>query len=606
MRCGVFLLLGLFLLAFETMAQDSVEFSHQGGFYENSIDLTLTCGAPYHIRYTTNGATPTAHSTLYTELLHLDNGLYSKVDIYSIPTACDEYFYQPESVRHCITLRAAAFDAAENRVGPVVTQSYFIRALGCETHGLPVMALASDSLALFDYNTGILVPGVNFDPDNPMWTGNFYEEGREWERLVNVEFYEPNDNSGINQQAGLRTHGGTTRRQMQKGLKIYARQEYGTKRFKHKFFESIPNESFKHLVLKPFGYHWYHFGIQDHICNRMAAGLNVESIASRPMVLFLNGEYWGIYYLKEKPDAHYLEDHFGYEDTDYNMVCYWYGYQVDGDTTAFVEMMEWVKQCDLTQEDDYAKINELIDVESFIDYYCLELFIANSDWPANNMRCYQLHNGKWRWVFFDGDDGLKNMDFDVFDNATSLLNLGWPTDAQSTLMFRKLLENNDFCSRFIQRFYALMGNEFSYAVTKSYFDAAKAAVREEIPNQAERVGMPVSLSCWEKDITIVEEFLEKRVENMKHRLDDYFFVDDESMIINDIYPNPSIGDIHIKLWSSSFALSEIKVYNVMGKEVYSAKLMLCSGENDILLPCHFASGLYLLRFRNKTKRFIIQ
>ena len=601
------LFIGFFvLLAHSVSTQAQITFSKLGGFYEESFSLSLSCPNSLQIRYTLNGSTPTIGSTLYVEPLLLDERLYSKSDIYTVQTAIDDLFFVPDSVQHCITIRAAAFDEAGNRIGDVATQSYFIHALGCDTHGLPVMTLAADSSALFDYNTGILVPGVNFDPEDSYWTGNFYQSGREWERLVNVEFYEPDDNSGINQQAGLRTHGGTSRRQTQKGLKIYARDEYGTKRFNHRFFESIPNESFKHLVIKPFSYQWFNYGIQDDICNRMAAQLDVESIASRSMVLFLNGEYWGIYYLKEKPDAHYLEDHFGHDDADYNVVSNWYGYQVDGDTTGFVEMMRWVMQCDLTQEEDYARINELIDVSSFIDYYCLELFIGNNDWPANNMRCYQLKDGKWRWIFFDGDDALTKMDFDVFDNATSLLNLGWPTDSRSTLMFRKLLENEDFQVRFFNRFNELMASEFSYAVTKTYFDDAAAMVREEVPEQADRFGLPISQKQWEYDLRVIDHFLQQRVEDMNNRIADFFVIGDKNLVLDDLYPNPVVDDIHLLLRSDGFTVAQIEVFDVMGRRLHTEKVVLKTGENEVRLPCRYASGLYFLRFGNQIKRFMIQ
>lgn len=602
-----FFLIGFAIFLIQSVfAQNEVAFSLRGGFYEESFPLELSCAEHFHIRYTVNGAMPSAHSALYVEPLLLDERLYSQSNIYTVQTANDELFYAPESVRHCITLRAAAFDDEGRRVGSVVTQSYFIRSLGCDTHDLPVMAISADSLELFDYERGILVPGANFDPADPYWTGNFYLSGREWERLVNVEFYEPSDNSGINQQAGLRTHGGTSRRQTQKGLKIYARDEYGKKRFKHKFFESIPNESFKHLVMKPFSYQWFNYGIQDDICNRMAANLDVESIASRPMVLFINGEYWGIYYLKEKPDAHYLEDHFGNEDTEYNVVSNWYGYQVDGDTTGFVEMMRWVKDCDLTQEEQYARINEMIDVSSFIDYYCLELFIANNDWPANNMRCYQLDDGMWRWIFYDGDDALHDSEFDVFDNATSLLNLGWPTDSQSTLLFRKLLENEDFKFLFFNRFMELIATEFSYAVTKTYFDDAAAMVRAEVPAQSDRFGLPLHLRQWEYDISFVDRFLQQRVQDMESRIAVFFSLGENTLAFNDLYPNPVVDDIHLLVWSDGLAVEHVEVFDVMGRQILTAKVVLKMGENEVRLPCPFASGVYFLRIRNQIKRFVIQ
>ena len=599
-------LIGFVLLLSQWMVAQTVTFSAAGGFYDASFELALQCNGAYQIRYTTNGNNPTGTSALYESPLALDEALYSKSDIYTIQTACDELFFAPETVRHCITLRAAAFDEAGNRVGPVATQSYFIRSLGCDTHGLPVMAISADSLVLFDYDTGILVPGRYFDPAEAYWTGNFYQSGREWERLVNVEFYEPNDNSGINQQAGLRTHGGTSRRQTQKGMKIYAREEYGKKRFKHKFFESIPNESFKHLVMKPFSYQWFNFGIQDDICNRMAAHLDVESVASRPMVLFLNGEYWGIYYLKEKPDAHYLEDHFGNEDTDYNVVSNWYGYLVDGDTTGFIEMMRWVKDCDLTQEEQYARINEMIDVCSFIDYYCLELFIANKDWPANNMRCYQLDDGKWRWIFFDGDDALVKMDFDVFDNATSTINMGWPTDSRSTLLFRKLLENKEFKNRFLIRFTELLTSQFTYAVTKAYFDDAAALVRGEVPAQCDRFGLPLNMGQWEYDITTIDRFLKKRVANMFDRLYAFFSDDDNNLNISMLYPNPVSDELHLVIWSDSFAVRDVELFDLLGRKVYSQRQVLMEGENYLDISCPYTSGMYLLKFENRMYKIVIQ
>ena len=123
-------LIGFVLLLSQWMVAQTVTFSAAGGFYDASFELGLQCNGAYQIRYTTNGNNPTGTSALYESPLALDEALYSKSDIYTIQTACDELFFAPETVRHCITLRAAAFDEAGNRVGPVATQSYFIRSLG--------------------------------------------------------------------------------------------------------------------------------------------------------------------------------------------------------------------------------------------------------------------------------------------------------------------------------------------------------------------------------------------------------------------------------------------------------------------------------------------
>ena len=338
----------------------------------------------------------------------------------------------------------------------------------------------------------------------------------------------------------------------------------------------------------------------------MAASLDVESIASRPMVLYLNGEYWGLYYLKERPDAHYLEDHFGNSDEDYNVVDNWYGNQVDGDTTGFVEMMLWLKDADLTQDADYERVKEMIGVDCFIDYYCLELFIGNKDWPANNMRCYQCQDGRWRWIFFDGDDALHDTGVDVFDNATSVENIGWPTNPRSTLMFRKLLENEDFQVRFFCRFKELLATKFSYAVTKTYFDDAAAIVRAEIPDQCDRFGMPFNPEQWEYDLRTIDRFLQQREADMNDSLLDFFVTEDKEIDFDGIYPNPVVDDMHLLLRSDGFSVAQVEVFDVMGRRMLTTQVMLTKGENEVQLPCRYASGLYLIRIGNQVKRFVIQ
>ena len=297
----------LLCLAF-AKAQE-VTFSTPGGFYDNPFELTLSCNQRDKvIHYTTNGNTPTANDPIYQEPLLLDESLYSLSDIYTILNCPETMWFLPETVQKCIVIRAAAFDESGNRIGETATNTYLIKSLGCDTHGLPAVSICADSLDLFDYERGIFVPGAYHDPSNPEGTGNYYQSGREWERPMNFEFYE-SDNTGVNQKAGIRTHGGNGRKLQQKCMKIYARDEYGKKRFKHQFFETIPDSSFKHLIFKPFNSSWTYSGINDYVSNQLAARLNLETVASRPVVLYLNGEYWGIYYIHEKPDERYLETH---------------------------------------------------------------------------------------------------------------------------------------------------------------------------------------------------------------------------------------------------------------------------------------------------------
>ena len=594
-------------LSFLAKAQnDTVLFSASGGFYEDVLQLELFNFNPqYHIRYTTNGNRPTAQSPCYSEPLLLNEALYSHSDIYTIQMSAEHLVYVPNSVQHCIVIRAAVFDENDSCVSGVATQSYFISALGCDTHGLPVVSLCADSLDLFGYEQGILVPGVYYNPLDPEWSGNYYQSGRDWERLVNMEFYEPDNNTGINQLTGLRTHGGNARRGPQKGLKVYAREEYGAKRFRHKFFKSIPNNSFKHLVLKPFVDEWFWAGIENNICQRMARDVNVESLATRPAVLFLNGEYWGIYTVCERPDAHYIEDHFGYDDEEINLIGKWNGLSENGDNSGFLQMMAWLEDADLSDETNYEHLCSLIDIDCFIDYYCLELFIANADWPVNNMRCYQFHDKKWRWIFYDGDNGLQDMNFDVFENATSTLNPGWPNDLKSTLMFRRLLENPEFRARFQTRLATLMEGSFGYENTQGYLEAEATLVRAEVPYQAARFNRPGHIQQWEYLVAIQDNFLRNRVDNMKDRIADFFHsVNEFGGDLFYSYPNPSSGEIYLYVDMDCMSASEIAIYDLMGRKVFATPYQFSAETSRITLNPSLSAGVYILKVGNYVQRIV--
>lgn len=591
------------LVSLSAQAQWQVLFSANGGFYEETFELELFSTHPQgRIFYTTNGNRPTVQSQQYTEPLVLDERMYSESDIYTIVNTVPSQFYLPDSIQHCIVIRAAVFDDRDSCISPVTTQSYFIHALGCDTHGLPAVSICADSLDLFDYMRGIFVPGVYFDTLNPYWSGNYYLSGREWERPMNIEFYEI-DNTGINQQAGVRTHGGNGRRFQQKSIKIYAREEYGKKRFKHKFFETIPQDSFKHLVLKPFMASWNQSGVNDHICSQIAYQLNLETLATRPVLLYLNGEYWGIYYIHERPDERYLEDHLGIDINHVNIMSNWVELADYGTAENFINLYQWLETADLTQPDDYAYFASRVDIDNFIDYQIFEIFIENCDWPANNMRCWQLGDGLWRWIFYDGDGCLLWMTLYTIENAVYEGENTWPSSARATLFLRKLLENDAFKTRFEDRFDELVNTAFSYDVTSPIFENIKMRIEPEIPQQSERFGFPQNMETWVSDMDLVDYFLRTRPRYIVEPLHDLIVrVPENHKETFTVYPNPSSEEIHFKWQPKEEKMVEIAIFDILGRKVFSKTVADNVGEttlNPIL-----QAGVYLLKIGSHTEKII--
>lgn len=590
-------LLGLVLFtAFFAKAQnDTVIFSVPGGFYEDVFQLELLNYYPQnHIRYTTNGNRPTAQSPLYEGALLLDASKYSRSDIYTIPNCPETEFYLPDSVQHCIVIRAAVFDGNDNCISAVKTNSYFIKALGCDTHGLPVVSLCADSLDLFGYNSGIFVPGAWHSPSMPQWTGNYFCKGREWERRCNVEFYELG-NQGVNQEAGLRTHGGASRRFQQKGMKIYAREEYGKKRFKHTFFDDTPLDKFKRMTLKPYRCsNWLQIGLNDALSHRVARPLDVDVLGSRAVVVFLEGEYWGIYYLEEATDSHYLEDHYDVDPDSCNIIKNWLTLD-EGDDTEWRELYEWLESANLSQAEDYDYLCSKIDLHNFIDYTVFELYSANVDWPANNVRCWQSGDRKWRWMFFDGD-GCFFRDWDVFANIIDTSDNIGPSNAASTLFYRKLLQNEDFVSKLRSRFAELMSTRLNYEHTGPLLATLSARINDEVPNQSFRFHFPSDMSLWPDHLERIDTYLHNRNQFFEAQIEAFLDVVAYEVPVGYVaYPNPFSDEFHISVDADDIGTNEIAIYDLMGRKVFAQHCEMHQGSNDIVLQPNLNAGLYVLK-----------
>ena len=499
------MLIALLWWPFFLMAQEGrVAFSAQGGFYEQSFGLTLCCADSLHIRYTLNGEMPSSTSLLYVDSLFLDDRACSKSNIYTIVNTIPSRFYKPYDVDRAIVIRAAAFDESENRVGGVVTNTYLIKSMGCDLHGLPLISIVADSMSLFDYETGIFVPGVHYDFKDSTATGNYCKTGYEWEREANFEFYET-DNSGINQVCGLRTHGGASRWYQQKGMKLYARREYSNKRFMHDFFGRQWDKGYKRLVLHPFQCsNWLQTGGQDYLAQRVGSypDLDIDCLGVRQTVVFINGEYWGVYTLEESPDEHYLGDGYNLGIDRLNVIKWWNSEQ-HGDMTDWWRFMRWASGANLIQEEDLDYAFSRIDIPNFVDYLLFETFSANLDWPHNNVMLWQSETGEpFRFIFYDGDGCFTQLDFNALENAIEREREG--------RMIRLFLGNQVFRELLCCRYQILRETAFSYEAMKPVLDEYRNLVKDEIWRQSTRFGFPRSETQWFYDMRQVDAFLRER------------------------------------------------------------------------------------------------
>lgn len=587
-----FIVFTLFVVFGAKAQNDTVLFSAQGGFYEHVFALQLSHTNPQnHIRYTTNGNCPTAQSPRYEGAMTLNASMVSKSNIYTIVNTIPSQFYLPNDIKRCIVIRAAAFDQNDSCVSQVVTNTYCIRALGCDLHGMPVVSLTTDSLSLFDYETGIFIPGALYDPADSTHTGNYRMKGIEWERQINMEFYEP-DNRGINQVCGLRMHGNASRWFQQKGMKLYAREEYGKKHFFYRFFPGSPIVKFKHLNLHSFRCsNWLQTGGSDYLAQKLASKLDIDAMSVREVVVFINGEYWGIYTLEEAADERYLEDHYNVNLDSVTVIKYW-GVPNYGDLTEWRAFLLWMRDADLTQPEDSAYAYEHMDVPNFMDYFLLETFTANLDWPSNNVKIWQAAPGaKFRWMFYDGDGCFVRPYFQALENA-----LG--QEVNSRIMVR-LLESPHFRFAFCKRYLELSETYFSYEYMKSLLDEYQYAIEGEVESQSQRFRFPRNVDKWQTDIGRTDEFLQERHAYFREEIKNYLAVGEASSVTASCYPNPFADEIRLRYPSDNDKAQEVAIYDVMGRKVFSET---CS--NETILKPNLPAGVYVLKVGGYTQRIV--
>lgn len=516
----------LLLTALSSATGQVVSFSHEGGFYADtfSLSMTLDCvpqgAGPYTIHYTLSGSEPTECDALYSNPIPLTKECFSSSNIYRVPTVPADRWFAPDSVERIIVVRAAVFDAEGYRCSPVTTHSYLIESLLGRRIDLPVVSLCADSLSLFDHDTGLFVPGWYHDSRYAYSTGNYFQRGRQWEREAAFAYY-GTDSTSLEQDCGLRAHGNSQRVLAQKGMSLYARREYGDNRFDYPFFGTRPRENYRRLVLRPWSTSWSGAGIEDWLCQRLADSLRFDHLASRPVVLFLNGEYWGIYFLEEKADEHFVEEHYGIDSREVDLLAYWGGEVENGTVARWDDLYRWLE----TDGTDFDYLSSQVDIDAVMDYMLMQILILNDDWPVSNVRQWATTGSKWRWIFFDADGALSSfpdnaaiLDYMTYNASGSSTH----TSLRSTLLFRRLFANREFLERSMARLREIVDTYFDYRRTGALLQEVVQEVEAEVPYQIRRFDKPSSMLRWRMSLSVIDDFLRTEPEAMVNEYAQYF------------------------------------------------------------------------------------
>ena len=519
-----------------------------------------------------------------------------------IPTGFEMRFpprVEPETELRATVVRARTLHGRES------VASYFVGGRFADLE-LPVVSIVTDPGHLMDDDTGIYVPGTRyrdyvdsdaFDPEHS-WRvpANPVERGRLWERpfeddprrAVRLEYCPaPNtpdpatddaaadaaaadEDCALSQDVGLRIHGNFSRALPQKNLRIYARNHYGDDTLDHAFFGEDGPDQHRRLILRVSGNDWGLTMLWDAYLQTLMRGMETDTQAYQPTVVFINGEYWGIKNLRERYDRHYLAITHDVDPDEVVMLAR-AGIVDEGlpqDGQDYLDLIDAVDAAPMGDPAIVERVEREVDIEGLFDTVIARTFVADTDWPHANVRTWRVRtdptgtaadrgwpdslaqplptdrpggpawgadDGRWRWMNFDldhagagigrgGEGHATALDKDdTFDALGRFLDADqhqpWAQDLR--LLTETLLAVPAYRDAFVARYTHHLEVTFDPERTTSVLDRLSAPLAGEMGRHSARWGYPASTDEWQAHIDELRRFMQARPQVARDQLEQH-------------------------------------------------------------------------------------
>jgi len=454
-------------------------FSYEPGNYPNTINLELSTSDPsLNIYFTTDGSYPSASSTPYLSSIELTETTVVKA--------------------------IAISDNTEYHQSFIEYGTFFI----ADTYTVPVISVSGDQV-------DDLLNDEGWDANG---TFEYYKDGV----LVDKARGEFNE------------HGNDSWAYNQRGFDYITRDQFGYNyAIKDEIFRTKDRDKYQRLIIKaaandnyPFSYGGSGAHIRDAYVQSLSqvADLRMDERSYEPCIVFLNGEYWGLYEVREKVDDIDFTDY--YYDQDEGYVDYlktWGGTWIEyGTDTGWTNIQNYILSNDMSVELNYDHAKEFYNTGSLIDYYILNSYIVNADWLNWNTAWWRgTHpdgdKRKWRYTLWDMDN--------TFDHGTNYTgvptqnptadpcdpeSIGDPGGQGHVPIWNALLDNDEFFTDYINRWTDLSNNYFSCEFLVQHLDSLINIIEPEMPSQIAKWGG--NITTWENNVQEMRDFIEERCE----------------------------------------------------------------------------------------------
>ena len=446
---------------FAGLVSSTIEFSHDGGAVNNTINLTLSgIEDGEYIRYTLDSTEPDYTSNFYSN---------------------------PFDINSTTIVRAKIFK--NNYIsGYSDSRSYLFDV----NHEIPFVSIVSDPYNLFDNDYGIYELGDDADSGFPYFGANFWED---WERPSHFSFYNLEGELEVGFNAGIKIFGGYSRGNTQKSFTFFARGQYGLSEFNYPFFSELNYSKFQSFTLRNSGNDWLKSQIKDAAVTSLMFGTDLEYQSHQSVASYINGDYWGLYKIREKVNEHFLASKANVDPNEIDILTN-NAEIVHGTNEDYLNLRYFISENSLTIAANYEYVKSQIDIDNFIINNVIQIYGDNQDWPGNNNKFWKSDGGKWRWILYDLDFSfagewwawdvnnhfLRNtLHFVLSGNQTNWANAPW-----ATFMLRNLIQNTEFRNKFVNRYADEMNSRFLPTDVVQHFNDIYEVILDEIPDHMER------------------------------------------------------------------------------------------------------------------------
>lgn len=470
-----------------------------GNFYDHPIKVSLLNNdKEIEIYYTLDGSIPTKQSIHYQDPIYID-----KTTVLRFRNFKSDYL--PSAV---------------------VTHTYFIN----EYFKLPILSLVSDPVNLWDKYSGIYV--------NP------WKRGKKWERNAHIEYFDVKNDIFLRSSAKIRINGGASRGGAKKSFRIrYLLSSLPVMDGDH-ILAGGPQDSERTIILR----NTTKFRLRDVLFYEIISQVGKFSASYVPVMLLINGKFWGLYNIRDRIDEQYLRKNYGLGEYEIirNLVLW------EPDAKSFLTIIDWFENNDLSQEEKLKDAASLIDIDNMMDYWLFNIYAANIDWPHGNIAAFKSlkeNESRWRYLSRDVDDGfgyIVGYDHDTLEWATRNevrqdLLIGTYNDHESflrsTIIIRKLLTNNSYRWKFINRFCDLLNFYLLPEKVEANLEKIIEISANDLARDFER--WRISEEQYMKNLQVIRNFIHNRPKYLFSFLQKKFHLD--ALLTIELFNQPGEG-----------------------------------------------------------------